>query len=240
MRPRSGPGVKRLALAVVVLLVLLLVADRAGAAYAGRAIAAEVQRAAGLPSPPDVDVTGFPFLTQAVSGRYERIEVGAADVPLDSDLVVSRVDATLQGVQVPLSEVLSQSVQDVPAERVTARALVPYEELSQSYGDQELTIEPDDDRLRITGQVQFSDRMLSVVALSRVEVVDGELLLSAEEVGLAGQGTDEGSTSALQEALELRLPVQELPYGLTATSAEVQADGVELHAEASDVVLDAG
>ncbi len=231
---------KRLAIGVVVVLLLLVVADRAGAAYAARAIAAELQDSTVVDSPPDVDITGFPFLTQALPGRYERIEVSATEIPVDDDLVLSVLDATLQGVRVPLSQVLSQSVEEVPVNQVTARALVPYDELSQRYGDQELTIEPDGDRLRITGQLRFADRTLSAVALSTVEVDGGDLLLSTEEVGLGEGDPEEGSTAGLSEALELRVPVEDLPYELAVTSAEVLPDGVALHAEATDVVLQAG
>ena len=229
---------KRVAVAVVVLLLLLLVADRVGAEYAARAIAADVQESTVLESPPDVEVTGFPFLTQALSGRYERIEVRATDVPADR-LVLSRLDATLHGAQAPLSEVLSQSVDDIPVEQVTARALVSYDEISQSYEDRELVVEPEGDRLRVTGRLQVFGQTLTAVALSTVEVVDGDIVLSAEEIGLGEEGTGEVPTQALREQLDLRVPVEGLPYDLTVTDAEVRSDGVALRAEASDVVLDA-
>jgi hypothetical protein len=230
--------VKRLVVAVVVLLLLLLVVDRAGAEYAARAIAADVQESTALESQPDVEVTGFPFLTQAVSGRYERIEVQATDVPADQ-LVLSRLDATLHGARVPLSDVLSQTVDDVPVDLVTAHALVSYDELSQSYEDRELVVEPEGDQLRVTGSVDVFDQTLSVVALSSIEVVDGDIVLSPEEVGLGEEGTGEVPTQALREQLDLTVPVQDLPYGLTVTAAEVRSDGLALRAEASDVVLNA-
>lgn len=222
--------------ALVVLLGLLVVADRAGAAYAARVVAEEVQRAAGLDARPDVDVGGFPFLTQAVAGRYERIDVRATDVPAD-DLVIAVLEASLDGVRAPLSDVLSQSLAEVPVDRVTARALLSYDVLAERYGTEGLVIEPDGDRLRITGELSIADQTLSAVATSRVEVQDGELLLSADEVGLQDETSDSDSLSALSEALELRLPVEGLPYDLAVTAAEVRPDGVALDAEADDVVL---
>lgn len=89
---------RRLLVGLVVLLALLLAADRAGAALASRAIAAEVQSATRLPGEPDVEVAGFPFLTQALAGRYDRVELTARDVPA-GELTLDRLDATLTGVQ---------------------------------------------------------------------------------------------------------------------------------------------
>lgn len=235
---------KRAVIAVVVLvvvLVLLLVADRAGAAYAEGAIADDVQGTTVLDSPPDVEVTGFPFLTQALAGRYDRIEVRATDVPADG-LALSRFEATLRGVHAPLSDVVSDDLEEIPVESITARALVPYEELTQRYEDRELVVEPEgDDRLRLTGRLRVFGQTLAAVAVSRVEVEDGDIVIVAEEIGLGEEGGgNDVLTQALREQLDLRVPVEDLPYDLTVTGAEVRPDGVALRAEASDVVLQRG
>lgn len=223
---------------LLVLLVLLVVADRAGEAYAERAIADDVQASTVLDSRPDVEVTGVPFLTQALSGRYDRIEVRATDVPAD-ELMLSRLDATLTGVRAPLSHVVSDDLETIPVESVTARALVPYEALTQRYGDSGLIVEPEGDgRLRVTGRLRIFGQTLAAVALSRVEVEDGDIVIVAEEIGLGEEGGgDDVLTQALREQLDLRVPVEDLPYDLTVTGAEVRPDGVALRAEATDVVL---
>jgi hypothetical protein len=231
--------VKKLALAVVVVVVLLLVADRAGAAYASRSMADEVQTSASPASPPDVDITGFPFLTQALAGRYERIEVVATDVPA-GDLVLSRLEATLHGAEVQLSEVLSQAVDDVPVEQVTARALVAYDEISQSYEGQELVVEPDGDRLLIGGELQVSDRTVSAEALASVEVVEGDLVVRPEEVTVGEEGAEQELSEAVRDQMEARVPVPDLPYDLELTGVQVRPDGLRLEAEGTDVVLSAG
>jgi hypothetical protein len=227
--------VKKLALAVVVLVALLLVADRAGALYTSRSLADEMRAAMMLDSPPEVDITGFPFLTQAVRGRYERVEVRATDVPA-GEVVLSRLDATLHGAEVPLSDVLSQSLDDVPVEQVMARALVPYAELSQSYRGQELTVEPDSGRLLLIGDLQVSDQTVSAEALASVAVVEGDLVVTPEEVGLREEGDKQELSEAVRDQLEVRLPVT-VPYNLTLTAVEVRPDALRLRAEGTDVVL---
>jgi hypothetical protein len=228
--------VKKLALAIVVLVVLLLVADRAGAVYAARSMADEVQASAGLDSPPDVDITGFPFLTQALAGRYERVEVVATDVPA-GELVLSRLDAELHGAEAPLSDVLSQSLDDVPVEQVTARALVPYDEISRSYEGQELVVEPDGERLLLIGELQVSDRTVAAEALASVEIVEGDLVVTPEEVALGEEGAKQELSEAVRDQLEVRVPVPDVPYDLELTGVQVRPDGLWLEAEGTDVVL---
>lgn len=223
---------RRLLVGLAVLLGLLLVADRVGASLAGRAVAAQVQSAAGLTRQPQVAVEGFPFLTQAVAGRYDAVSVVALDVPA-GELTLARLDATLTGVRVPLSQALSGSVTGVPVSGVTARALVGYDELARRSGDRGLTVVPAGDRLRVTGSIVVLGRTVTATALSRVEVVDGGLLVTAESIEVG----DAGSLSGLGDRLDLRIPVAGLPYGLQVTGVEVQPDGLSVRARTGATVL---
>lgn len=229
---------KKLLVALLVLAGLLLLADRGLAAVAQRTVAAEVQAAAGLPAEPEVDLGGFPFLTQAVRGRYDRVEVRSTRVPADG-LVLDRLDAVLLGAQVPLGEVLSGAVARVPVEQVTARALVGYDQLRQQSGDRRLTFAPDAGRLRVTGTVEVFGQELSAVAVSRLDVVDGDLLVTAESFEVGSDLADALLTGALEGRFDLRVPVEGLPYGLAVTDVEVAADGVVVLAQAADTVLEA-
>lgn len=227
---------KGLVVTLVVLLGLLLVADRAGAAVASRAVASQVQSSAGLPAEPDVAIAGFPFLTQALAGRYERVEVEAVGVPA-GELTLSRLDATLTGVRVPLSEVLSGSLAGVPVERVQARALVGYDELVRLSGERRLSLVPSGDRLRVTGSVEVLGQTLSATAVSRVEVVEGDLRVIAESYEIGDAAADELVTRALGDRFDLRIPVSGLPYGLRLTDVQIDPEGLVVRATATDVVL---
>ena len=227
---------RRLSVTLLVLLALLLVADRVGAEVASRAVAAQARTAGGLASTPDVTITGFPFLTQAVRGRYDRVEVRATDVPAD-DLVLARLDATLLGVQVPLGAALSGSVDAVPVEAIEARALVPYAELSERAGASRRVVEPDGERVRVTGAVDVLGQTLSAVAISRVELVEGDIVVTAESFEVGNQAADRLVTRALRGRLDLRVPVGSLPYGLGLSGLDVEPNGVVVRAAAVDTVL---
>lgn len=226
---------KRTVVWLVVLLGLLLVADRVGAAFAAQAVAAQVQTATRLTSEPDVDM-GFPFLTQAVAGRYDEVEVTARDVPA-GELTIARLDATLTGVEVPLSEAISGSVAQVPVAGVTARALVAYEELARRSGDRQLILEPEGDRVRVSGTVDVSGQPVTVTALARVEVAGGDVLVTADSYDVGGAPPNEAITRALAGRLDLRIPVTGLPYGLQVTDVEVTPEGLSVHARAGATVL---
>ncbi len=147
--------------------------------------------------------------------------------------------AVLLGAQVPLGEALSGSVTRVPVEQVTARALVGYDQLEQQAADRGLSFAPDAGRLRVTGTVEVFRQELAAVAVSRLEVVDGALLVIAESFEVGSDLADSLLSGALEGRFDLRVPVQDLPYGLTMTDVEVAADGVVVLAQASNTVLEA-
>lgn len=227
---------RKLLVAVAVLFVLLLVADRACAALASRVLADELQRSGGLSSRPTVDVGGFPFLTQAVGGRYDRIEVRAEDVPA-GEVRLAQLEAVLTGVQVPLGDALSGTVGAVPVDRVDARVRLAYDVLSRRSGGRRLSVTPAGDRVRVTGSVEVLGQAVSATALSRV-ALDGDVVVVTAESFEVGNGVANAVLSrALGQRFDLRVPVRGLPYGLRVERVTVEPDGVVVTAVAVDAVL---
>ena len=89
----------------------------------------------------------------------------------------------------------------------------------------------------LTSDLEGFDTALRVEALAGVEVVEGELAITAEEVALGEDGTRRELTQAVRDRLDLRVPVGDLPYDLVLTGVEVRPEAVALRAEATDVVL---
>ena len=103
--PIRAPG-RQVALIVAVslaaVLVLLVAVDRAASRLAGDRVATVVQNALGVEQRPVVRIGGFPFLTQVVSRRYQRITITAHGIPIRSTnghLTIDELDATLVGVR---------------------------------------------------------------------------------------------------------------------------------------------
>lgn len=224
---------------LVVLLGLLLVADRGGAYLAGRVIADRLQASAGLDAPPSVAVTGFPFLTQVARGRYDRLEVEAAGVPA-GDLRFATLNATLTGVQVPLADLVRGDVGAVPVDSVQAQVLLSYAELARSSGDRQLTVTPAGDQVRVRGSVRVLGRTLAATAVSSLTVEGDDIVVTAESFEVGNSLADAALTAALRGRLDLRLAVRRLPYGLTIGSVQAQPEGVLVRTSARNTVLDAG
>ena len=223
-------------LALLLLLVLLVVVDRSAAGYAGRTLATELQRSGGLDARPSVVVDGFPFLTQAMAGRYGRIEVAASDVPA-GDTTVARLEAVLTGVRVPLSQVLSGAVTQVPVDGVDARAVLGYDALSRSSGSRRLTAEAAGDRVRVRGEVEILGQRLAAAAVSTVALEGDDVVVTAQSFEVGNRVADALLTVALRDRLDLRLSVRDLPYGLRVDAVTVEPAGVVVRATARDTVL---
>lgn len=228
---------------LAVLAVLAVVADRVAAAAVERVLAEELQRSGGLPAPPEVEVRGVPFLTQALEGRYDRVDVVARDVPAGqaagTSVEVSRLSATLRGARVPLGDLLSGAVTSVPVDRVDARALLPYSVLQRRTEVGDLTVAPQGDRLRLRGSVQVLGREVSGSAVGRLTVEDGAVVVTTERVDVGGELASRLATRALRRRFDVRVPLGGLPYGLQVEDVAVLPDGLAVTARATGTVLSA-
>ncbi|WBB96633.1 MULTISPECIES: DUF2993 domain-containing protein [unclassified Solwaraspora] len=77
----------------------LVVADRIAAGVVGGRLADAVGCVLGLAEPPQVDVNGFPFVTQALAGRFAGLTV-TADRFGESDLPIAGVTAEVSDVEI--------------------------------------------------------------------------------------------------------------------------------------------
>lgn len=223
-------------IALVVVAALLLVVDRGGAYLAGRLAAARLQDSAGLATRPDVSVTGFPFLTQLLRGRYQRIEVVASGVPAGTARLRT-LSATLRDVRLPLSSLLSGNVASVPVGQLDARALLAYDELTRRSGSRELTFAPAGNEVRVTGSVRVLGRTLSAAALSTVALDGGSVSVVGRSFRTGNGVADAVLTAGLRDKLDLRVDVSRLPYGLAVRSVAVEPNGIAILAGARDAVL---
>ena len=218
------------ALLVVALLLigLVLVADRVAVGFAEDRVAEQVAEKGGLAGTPEVDIDGFPFLTQAVGGRYDEVRISLTADQLGQPEGTS-ADVVLRGVEVPLSSVLAGSVQEVPVERIDGTATLSYALLSAQLGSG-TELEREGDGLRITRTVEVLGQQVRLTATGQVALEGNDLVVDVEEA--SGAGVDVPGF-----LLDLRYPVPALPFGLQLTGVRPAADGVDIRVEATDTVL---
>jgi hypothetical protein len=231
--------------AIVVLLGLLLVLvglDFAARAAAQAAVAQQVQTTEGLAHQPDVAVNGFPFLLQALRGRYDDVEVTLQEVPAGGTLRLDSVDARLTGVHVSLSTLLHRGRERVPVDGVRVTGTATFATLNT----QANAAMPSG-----LGTVQFSDGgnglikatvrvtglgvPLTLNGLAKVSIVRGKVTINVPQSALA-QVPEMFRASAAQ-LLTQTVTLPRLPLGLTATAVSVTPQGLTATAEARDVVL---
>jgi DUF2993 family protein len=236
MTGRRGTGC--LVVLVVLLLVLggvLVVADRVGARVAEGRVAEQVAARGGLNGEPAVDITGFPFLTQALSGEYEDVRIGLTAEQLGQP-AGTRADVSLRGVHVPLSDVLSGSVQQIPVDRVDGTATLSYALLASQLGG-DTVLAPEGDGVRITRSVEVLGFDLTLTAVGTVTLAGQDVVVDVEDASAGAVDVPAFVLRQAEDLLDLSYRVPALPFGLQLTSVEPTAEGVDVAVEATDTVL---
>ena len=225
------------ALLVVLLLLggLLFAADRGAEAVAEDRVAQLVAERGGLAGEPAVEIGGFPFLTQALAGRYDdvRIALSAADLGQPEG---TRADVSLQGVRVALSDVLSGSVQEVPVDRVDGSVTLAYPLLAEQLRP-DTTLSRDGDGLRVQTTVEIAGQTVSLTATGSVEQDGDTLVVHVHDASLAGVDAPDAFVDRISDGLDLRYRIPPLPFGLQVTGVAPADDGLRVRVQAADAVL---
>lgn len=225
---------RALKITAVLLVLALLVADRVGAVVAAGVIATRLQTVGSLTSKPDVSIRGWPFLTQAISGRYDRIELTTADLDRKT-IALSRFEVTVTGARVRLADALGGRVGAVPVEGLTATAVIGYGAISDRSRMLEATLTRTGTEVLVTGKVAVLGKTLTVRFLSRPSLEGSRLVLSPLSIDLAPKSP--ALLRAVMPLLELRINIGTLPYGLRLTGLKITDGGIELQAKSGPTVL---
>jgi len=155
-RTTAAPGrrsktIRRLVIALVVLIGLLVAADFITAAIFEHEVSKRARAKFGLSDDPSVRVGGFSFLLQAFSGEYDHVTVEAKGVPVRDTLKDVEVNADLYGVHAPLGDVISGSLKGIPVNEISGRVKIKTSDVNRAISAQEnpafktltrLTIDP--------------------------------------------------------------------------------------------------
>jgi hypothetical protein len=120
--------VRKLLIVLAVLAVVAVVVDRVAEHVAEGEVATVVKDREGLPSEPDVEFHGFPFLTQVLANDLSKVTMTLPEVePRVGDTEQIRVE----DVKVTFENVrTSDSFHRATAERMTGSAMIPYDSIS--------------------------------------------------------------------------------------------------------------
>jgi len=211
---------RRILIAVAVLLALVIGADRVGVYVAERVAADKLEQSQHLDSKPEVDIAGFPFLTQVASGDYEQITVDAKDVSAGAAarlLQIAHLHVVLHGVHV------SDSFSRVETDRADASAHLDYAQLSKVLGAK--VGYAGDGQVKATASVTVLGRKVSGSVTARPEL-HGTSLGFGSAQGAGGLAAE--VLRALQKAFAIEIPLSGIPFQVRVDSLSAGASGIDL------------
>lgn len=220
---------KKLLIVVAVLALLAVGLDRGGVLVAEQVAGSSLQTSQGLAEEPEVDVTGFPFLDQLATGRYERVDVMARDLPLGEEraaLQLKRIDVVL------LDVVTARDYSRIDVGRARADAVLSYADLGSALGIDLAYAGPGALEASRTVTVLGQDVTPSITV--EPAVVDGALSLATFSIDGAVEGAD-AVTTALQEVFGAPVPLQGIPFDVELDSISAERHGLHLALSGSDL-----
>ena len=220
---------KKLLVALVVLGLIAVGLDRGGVYVASRVAASSLQSSQGLSERPDVTIAGFPFLDQVATGRYDRIDVTAYDLPLGE----GRVSVRLSRLDVALADVVtSRDFSRIDVGRARADAVISYDDLGDALGI-DLSFSGGG---QITASRTFTVLGQEVTPRITVEpaIVDGALGFGEFTVNGAADAADV-VRDALDDVFDITLPLQAIPFDVDVDDVSARRDGVHVSLSGSDL-----
>ena len=112
---------RKLVVSLIILAILIVVVDRVAVIGVQREIANQIESKYDLAGTPAVQIKGLPFLTQAISGRYEEIAIEMGPLTREGARLEG-IDATLYGVHAPLGDMIQNGRRGRPFALVSARS----------------------------------------------------------------------------------------------------------------------
>ncbi|MEV4802909.1 DUF2993 domain-containing protein [Nonomuraea sp. NPDC049421] len=218
---------RKLIVSLIVLVILLVAADRVAVAGVERDLANRIAASADLSGTPTVTITGIPFLTQAISGHYPEVRFDLGTFTYGG-VPVRNLHGAAHDVTAPLDGIL-QNRPDVRARRVTVAGTLSRATIDK-YAPQGVKIGGNGDRLTASGEVTVGAQKVKFDAEMRVELVDGGIRVQAEKI--------EGVPDQVARLVSYTIPFKgELPFDVKVTGVRSVPGGLEFSAEASDVPI---
>jgi hypothetical protein len=225
----------RLLVVLLVLVGLLAAGDRIATGFAEHRVGEQIAQRGGLAGTPDVDIRGFPLVTQAIAGTYKEVRISLTAEQLRQPAGTD-AEIVLRGVHVPLSKLISGTVSELPVDRIDGTATLSYALLAAQLGG-DTQLKREGDGLRITRTVELFGQKLPLTAAGTVTLKGNQLLVDVQKAEGAGVEIPPALVGRVSDLLDLRYDIPPLPFGLRLTTVRPGADGVEVAVEASDTVL---
>jgi hypothetical protein len=224
---------KGLVIFLILVIGLIIAADRVGLWVAQDQIAKNVASQYDLDHKPEVKIKGFPFLNQALNGRYGEIDVNVGDVT-QLGVHLTNTVVTLKGVNAPLSDAMHGDASKMVADTATSVATVSYADVDKQ-APRGLKVSAKGKELQVRGPV-------TVLGLSRTVTATVTVRPSGRSVRVLPQTVDAGGTTIpvtlVQQAFSFTMPVKGLPLNTRISDVQVGQDGLRVTTTGEHVNLE--
>ncbi|MEE1752128.1 DUF2993 domain-containing protein [Streptomyces sp. SP18CS02] len=171
----ATPVVLKLAVTAAVGAALLGAADRLAVAYVEERAEDRIQESLHLAARPEVEIAGFPFLTQVLGKRIRAADVTVPDVAADK-VSLAEVHATATDIRIVGD--LPTAIQGAVVDRMDGEVLLSFDDLNRELGASQVRF-TDSGRgsVHIAGSLPVAGHEVSVRAEAQVER-DGDRAVS--------------------------------------------------------------
>ncbi|MCW2945884.1 MAG: hypothetical protein JWR24_2601 [Actinoallomurus sp.] len=223
---------KGLVISLIVLIGLFIAADRVGLMVAQDEIAKDVASQYQLDHKPKVTIKNFPFLTQAINGTYDEIDVNVGDLT-QRGVKLTNTTVTLKGVKAPLSDAVKGDSSNMIADSAVATATVGYSDVDKEA--------PTGTKVSAKGSALQIRGPVTVLGVSRTVTATVTVQPAGRKVRVLPQTVNAGGTTLpvalVQQAFSFTMPVNGLPLGTRISDVQVEPDGLRVSTAAEHVKL---
>ena len=231
--PRSrGPG-RAIVVTLVVVALLVVAADVVLRLVAERWLEGRVQDTLALESRPDLDIGGFPFLTQFARGEYERVEATFEELSFGG-VRLDEVAVVLRNLEFNQSDVLTGSAGTVRIRRGRGSVEIREPSFNGFLRDQgvPVTVEFREDEVVATTRVQAGGQEATASASGPIRLDGRTLVFEPGEVEV------DGAFGVPPAALSFSVELPPLFRGVRYERVRVEEALLALDADFTDTALE--
>jgi hypothetical protein len=227
---------RKLLIAVVVLVLLGAAADFAAARVFEDRVTEALQREYDLGQRPVVQVRDVPFLPHLATGRFSTIDLAATDATARG-INAAQLKLTLHGVRVPRDVMLGDPGR-ITVDRADGTIELTEAEINRLLADrlQGGALAVKEDGVELRAQVPLLGQTLEAQVTGELGARDGRVTFTPDEIRLGEQGRiDPSAENLLASQFTFEVPLPELPAGVRLERVDTRPGTVVLSGRAAGV-----
>ncbi|MEW2134715.1 DUF2993 domain-containing protein [Streptomyces sp. NPDC005435] len=233
---------------VVILGGLFVIADRVAVHFAQGEVADRLKARENLEQTPDVDIKGFPFLTQVAGGSLDEVELGIGSYPAPTGTQGGTI--RIDDLKADLKDVtFSGDYSSATAASGTGSGTIAYDQLLKAVKTEPAELAPGataqitglgnggDGKVKVSVKLDIPALGLhpTVPVLSSVDVKGGKLSVHADALpAIAGANLADGT---LRKITDFQQALDKLPGGIELDQVRATPDGLRITVKGTGLKL---